>query len=92
MPPCLQLLSVFFLHRSYAFGVVLWELITWEVPYTGVNTWQVRRRLLISVCAAPPPASVARGLMPTVYDHRHCCIGRAVEHCCTGPSPLITAL
>ncbi len=25
----------------YAFGVVLWEVAMWEVPWTGENPWQV---------------------------------------------------
>lgn len=29
---------------SYAFGVVLWELVSWEIPYAGLNTWLVRCR------------------------------------------------
>lgn len=27
----------------YSFGVIMWELLTWEVPWHQQNTWQVRR-------------------------------------------------
>lgn len=26
----------------YSFGVIMWELLTWEVPWHQQNTWQVR--------------------------------------------------
>ena len=25
----------------YSFGVIMWELLTWEVPWHQQNTWQV---------------------------------------------------
>ena len=27
----------------YAFGVVLWELLTWKLPFEELNPWQVRQ-------------------------------------------------
>ena len=27
----------------YAFGIVLWELLTWKLPFEELNSWQVRR-------------------------------------------------
>jgi len=27
----------------YAFGVVLWELLTWQLPFEALNPWQVRQ-------------------------------------------------
>lgn len=28
---------------TYAFGIVLWEMLTWEVPWDDLGTFQVRR-------------------------------------------------
>lgn len=41
----------------YAFGVILWELIAWEIPYTGVNTWLVRRGSQHAQPLRSPPCS-----------------------------------
>ena len=30
----------------YSFGIVLWELMTWQVPWEDYNQFQVRLRLL----------------------------------------------
>ena len=36
----------------YAFGVVLWELLTWQVPYgAATNPWQVRARTRVHAAA-----------------------------------------
>lgn len=32
----------------YSFGIILWEFLTWRVPWWDCGPWQVR--------AAPPPA------------------------------------
>jgi len=26
----------------YSFGIIMWELLTWEVPWSEQNTWQAR--------------------------------------------------
>ena len=26
----------------YSFGIIMWELLTWQVPWHEQNTWQVR--------------------------------------------------
>ena len=27
----------------YAFGIVLWELLTWTLPFESLNPWQVHK-------------------------------------------------
>ena len=37
----------------YAFGLILWELITWEVPFKEMSQFQVRRGPCKPVCRVP---------------------------------------
>ena len=31
----------------FAFGVVLWELLTWQVPWRGADFWEIVRSLVV---------------------------------------------
>lgn len=33
----------------YSFGVIMWELLTWEVPWHQQNTWQVRGQVAMAL-------------------------------------------
>lgn len=48
----------------YAFGVILWEILTWEVPWDDLGPWQV---ILIPSCAC----SLAR-ITTTTVGCSHC--------------------
>lgn len=30
----------------YSFGIIMWELLTWQVPWHEQNTWQVCSRII----------------------------------------------
>ena len=30
----------------YAFGIILWELMTWEMPWADANVWQLSRQIM----------------------------------------------
>ena len=40
----------------WSFGVVLWELLTWEVPWHGMGIWQVTAAVTTGERLAVPPA------------------------------------
>lgn len=46
----------------YAFGVVLWELLTWHLPFEALNPWQVRPQAVLTDESTMhlPPRSVER--------------------------------
>ena len=48
----------------YAFGVVMWELITWELPWGEINTWAVVGSVQQGLRPALPAAGTARGVAP----------------------------
>jgi serine/threonine protein kinase len=43
----------------YSFGVIMWELLTWEVPWHQQNTWQVHAMVTVEHLRPDIPADVA---------------------------------
>lgn len=60
----------------YAFGVILWEILTWEVPWDDLGPWQV-----IPSCAC----GAARITMTVVAAHLACfsCMIMTGFDCCS---------
>lgn len=54
----------------YAFGIVLWELMTWQLPFEALNPWQVP--IDVYWCTAPSKAFVS--LLCNICSAKtHCC-------------------
>jgi serine/threonine protein kinase len=45
----------------FAFGVVMWELLTWDVPWTGYGEWQIVTQLRTGGRPTIPPADQLPG-------------------------------
>ena len=52
----------------YSFGIILWELLTWQIPWEDLGPWQVKPLL---PCDSSAPSVVgSRGL--TAYRRQSC--------------------
>ena len=60
----------------FAFGVVLWELLTWELPWGPMNPWQVGSSLHCNVCGTlkHPPAAAAAHTCAHFWHCRIACM------------------
>lgn len=45
----------------FSFGVVLHELLTWEIPWTGVDFWEIVSRLMCGERLPIPPVESLPG-------------------------------
>lgn len=43
----------------YSFGIIMWELLTWEVPWSQQNTWQVHAMVTVEHMRPDLPVDVA---------------------------------
>lgn len=43
----------------YSFGIIMWELLTWEVPWHQQNTWQVHAMVTVEHLRPDIPADIA---------------------------------
>ena len=50
----------------YAFGIVLWELLTWKLPFEDLNPWQVRAPAT-AVCSHCRPCHCISAAMPETH-------------------------
>ena len=45
----------------YAFGIILWELMTWEMPWANANVWQLPQQIMVGLRPAIPPLETLPG-------------------------------
>jgi serine/threonine protein kinase len=50
----------------FAYGVVLWELLTWKFPWQGLSTWAIVGKVVSGARLRVPPA----GALPALGDER----------------------
>ncbi|KAI7838908.1 hypothetical protein COHA_007314 [Chlorella ohadii] len=46
---------------TYAFAILLWELLTWQLPWGGMDPFQIRRAVLAGVRPELPPLDALPG-------------------------------
>lgn len=49
---------------TYSFGLVLWELLSWQLPWQGASPFQIRRWVLDGRRPEVPPAHALPGPDP----------------------------
>lgn len=40
----------------YSFGIILWELLTWQIPWEDLGPWQVGN---YDICSSHPSSSIS---------------------------------
>lgn len=70
----------------YSFGIIMWELLTWEVPWHQQNTWQVRGLQLASHTISWLLCTLLLWTCPEVGCFLHACDMLCVLICCARAS------
>jgi hypothetical protein len=55
----------------FAFGIVMWELLTWELPWTGMGEWQIVASRMAGIRPEVPQASqlAGQGVFPQLENY-----------------------